>query len=584
MWYTYTAPSDGSITISTAGSRYDTLIYVFTGSAAEPTTVSCDDDQGVGLLQAVTTFNAIEGTQYQIVIYQTPTIQAYPPYAPTTLTGYPLSVDGTLYFSFEFSTILPTTVTKLVSSPDPSIFGQSVQFTATVSSKRPGTPTGTVAFSEGATTLGTSPLGGGAGQAGISGIPLMAGVNSITATYSGDSNFDASSASLNQTVNQARTSLAVRANQNPSALGLPVTFTAVIKPEYSGQATGTVTFKDGGATLGTTTVSGNSASLTTTALTFGTNSITAIYGGDSNFGASTSPALSHVVKYASTTALTSSSNPSTFGNPVTFTVEVTSTAGTPVGTVEILNGTMVLTTGLKLKSGSAEYTTSQLLGGPNIITAVYSNPSGALDIVGSTSAPITEVVLIPGITVLHAFVPGVDGESPQAGLLRDAQGNLYGTTSIGGAYGIGAVYKLDNLGNETVIHSCGTSGDGGCPYAVLIQDAQGNLYGTTEKGGNSACMAGTECGGTVFKVTAAGQETVLYSFTGTAGDGGQPYAGVIQDEQGILLWHYLRWRRSSMRLWREGCGTVFKATAAGQENVLYSFTGTGGDGANPQAG
>lgn len=100
-WYTYTPPSDGSVTINTAGSRYDTLIYVFTGSASQPTVVSCVDDPPTGdLLQAATTFNVTEGTEYQIVVGETPTFQTT---APGSLTGYPLSVDGTLYFSFVFT-------------------------------------------------------------------------------------------------------------------------------------------------------------------------------------------------------------------------------------------------------------------------------------------------------------------------------------------------------------------------------------------------------------------------------------------------------------------------------------------------
>jgi hypothetical protein len=99
-WYTYTAPASGSITISTAGSRYDTLIYVFTGSASQPTVVSCDDDPPNGhTLQAYTAFNATQGTTYYIVVGETPTFQTN---GTGSLTGYPLSVDGALHFGFQF--------------------------------------------------------------------------------------------------------------------------------------------------------------------------------------------------------------------------------------------------------------------------------------------------------------------------------------------------------------------------------------------------------------------------------------------------------------------------------------------------
>src|SRR5580704_13628265 len=294
VWYTYSASADGSITINTAGSRYDTLIYVFTGSATEPTTISCDDDSpSSGLPQAVTTFNATKGSKYWIVVYETPTFQTL---APGSLTGYPLSVDGTLYFHFEFSTAPPTTTTTLTSSPKTVVFGQSVEFTARITSKRPGTPTGTVTFTEGSTTLGTSPVGGGSQTASIFAVPSMEGSNSITPTYSSDSNFTISSASLDVTVGKAKTTSTIKSSQNPSNSGQSVTFTATIKPEYSGEATGTVTFKDGGTTLGVSPVNSNTATLATTALTIGTNSITAVYSGDSNFSGNTSAALKQTVK------------------------------------------------------------------------------------------------------------------------------------------------------------------------------------------------------------------------------------------------------------------------------------------------
>src|SRR5712692_8434009 len=92
-------------------------------------------------------------------------------------------------------------------------------------------------------------------------------------------------------------------------------------------------------------------------------------------------------------------------------------------------------------------------------------------------------------TVLHGFTNSPDGASPFAGLLRDATGNLYGTTSSGGVFGSGTVFKLDPSGNETVLHNFTGGGDGGRPIAGLIMDTAGNLYGTTGFGG--ASNAGT---------------------------------------------------------------------------------------------
>ena len=105
--------------------------------------------------------------------------------------------------------------------------------------------------------------------------------------------------------------------------------------------------------------------------------------------------------------------------------------------------------------------------------------------------------------VIYSFSGGSDGADPMAGLIRDAAGNLYGTTYDGGDYGYGTVFRWDNAGNETVLHSFSGGPDGEYPSAGLVRDAAGNLYGTTADGGTSGV-------GTVFKVDASGKETVLY--------------------------------------------------------------------------
>jgi uncharacterized repeat protein (TIGR03803 family) len=177
-------------------------------------------------------------------------------------------------------------------------------------------------------------------------------------------------------------------------------------------------------------------------------------------------------------------------------------------------------------------------------------------------------------TVLYTFTGGSDGANPYAGLVRDAAGNLYGTTLNGGASGLGTVFKLNKAGKETVLHSfTGGGGDGSYPYAGLVRDAKGNLYGTAYEGGSSGCYLGYGCG-VVFKVDATGKETVLYAFTGTGGDGGFPDAGLVRDTQGNLY-------GTTAGQGASGYGTVFKLDKKGKETVLYSFTGTGGDGAYP---
>jgi hypothetical protein len=299
-------------------------------------------------------------------------------------------------------------VTTIASSSNPSAFGQSVTFTATVTSQGSGTPTGTVTFTYGSTTLCNAvTLSGGTATCAYSALPV--GSDLVTATYSGDSNFVGSSASLNQTVNQASTTLTLVSSVNPSGLDSPVTFTATITPQYGGQATGTVTFKDGGTTLGSVAVSGNAASLTTSGLAMGTHSITATYSGDSNFIGSTSNTVSQVVtKATTTTSLVSSVNPSVQGKPVTFTAVVSSLAGTPTGKIEYLNGKTVLAT-VKLTSGSAKYATSKLPPGSNAITAVYEgDPNNS----SSTSAPVNQIVLaVTTISLTSSPNPSAYGQS-----------------------------------------------------------------------------------------------------------------------------------------------------------------------------
>src|SRR5271157_3654888 len=159
-------------------------------------------------------------------------------------------------------------------------------------------------------------------------------------------------------------------------------------------------------------------------------------------------------------------------------------------------------------------------------------------------------------SVLYSFTGSPDGADPYAGLVQDAQGNLYGTTFEGGDIpcsppdGCGTVFKLDTTLKETVLYSfTGTGGDGSWPaYAGLVLDAQGNLYGTTPYGGDLACFPPNGCG-TVFKVDTTGTETVLYSFCSQSGctDGAFPHADLVRDAQGNLVRHYLRGRRFQHR-------------------------------------
>lgn len=178
-------------------------------------------------------------------------------------------------------------------------------------------------------------------------------------------------------------------------------------------------------------------------------------------------------------------------------------------------------------------------------------------------------------TVLHTFGQLGDGNGPR-GLIVDRAGNFYGVTGGGGQYNGGIVYKLDiNTGSETVLYSFGGGADGALPWGGLILDDLGNLYGTTNQGGAYGR-------GTVYKLDPAGNETVLYSFTGKGADGQYPYGSLLRDSAGNLYGTASSGADNYCKVGVLGCGTVFKLDTTNHLIVLHRFRGT--DGAHPWAG
>jgi uncharacterized repeat protein (TIGR03803 family) len=235
--------------------------------------------------------------------------------------------------------------------------------------------------------------------------------------------------------------------------------------------------------------------------------------------------------------------------------------------------------GLVLDSAGNLYGTT-FEGGAGPCNQQYPNSRGATPltcgIVFKLDASGTE-------SVLHSFTGEPDGANPSAGLVLDATGNLYGTTSYGGTLGFGMVFKLDASDVESVLHSF-TSSDGANPSAALIQDAEGNLYGTTSRGG-------TFGSGTVFKLDTTSTETVLYSFMGAPTDGANPAAGLVRDATGNLFGTtvaggdlcYIIAHTPPTPSTFVNCGIVFRLDTTGKETLLYRFTGPP-DGAIPRAG
>lgn len=178
------------------------------------------------------------------------------------------------------------------------------------------------------------------------------------------------------------------------------------------------------------------------------------------------------------------------------------------------------------------------------------------------------------LTTLYSFCAQAgctDGSGPWAGLLQTSDGNFYGTTTGGGSYGAGTVFKMTSAGMLTTLHSFDND-DGGGPAAALVQGSDGNFYGTTYYGGNYIW-------GTVFKISPGGDFTSLYSFKQYP-YGANPYGSLVQGSDGNF---YGTTERGGTNYNCEpGCGTVFTITSSGAFTTLYDFSGP--DGFSPYAG
>jgi uncharacterized repeat protein (TIGR03803 family) len=192
---------------------------------------------------------------------------------------------------------------------------------------------------------------------------------------------------------------------------------------------------------------------------------------------------------------------------------------------------------------------------------------------GGTSGQGTFFQMTPAgvLTVLYSFT-GTTGATPAAELIQIANGEFFGTTRAGGESGNGTVFKINTQGKIVVLHSFSGGADGAYPVSPLMRGHDGAFYSTTQAGGTGNCNSGglpPGCG-TVFRVTAAGEESVLYSFAGYPTDGSSPQGGLVQAKNGLLYGTTNAGGFSDAGNCSSGCGTIFSMTTTGTEQIIYS--------------
>ena len=291
--------------------------------------------------------------------------------------------------------IQQATTATVTSSSNPTLVGASVTLTATVTGAAPGL-TGTVTFLDGASTVGSAPLGAN-GVATLRAAFAGSGTHRLSATFSGDASDQAStSATLAEVVNVATTSVALTSSANPSVVGNSVTFTATVT-SIGERPAGSVTLLDGPTTLATARVTGGVATFAINTLQAGSHSLTATYAGDTGTGTSTSGVLLQVARQTTATSLATSAASILTNQAITLTATVAGGTGS-TGSVTFLDGSTILGTAAANTSGQSTLAVPSLSAGSHALSAQFSGDQYHLP---SNSSPVTETVqLRPSTTSL----------------------------------------------------------------------------------------------------------------------------------------------------------------------------------------
>ncbi|HSV12655.1 MAG TPA: Ig-like domain repeat protein, partial [Tepidisphaeraceae bacterium] len=311
--------------------------------------------------------------------------------------------SGDVNFAASNSAAVAVTVNLLASSTsldvsaNPVTVGDTLTLTATVSTA--GAAGGSVSFFDGNTLLGSAALVNG--HAVFATASLAVGGHSLTASYSGDVQYVASATSaVSLTVRPASTSTSLTSSASPANFGQAVQLTAAVDSTFAG-AGGTVTFRDGSTLLGVVTLSNGVATLTVANFTAGGHSLSASYSGDASHTSSTGSTAQMINRGSTATAISSSSSTSTVGQSVTFTATVSSTVGSPSGSVTFTDGSTVIAT-IALSNGVAKLTTASLAAGGHSIVATYS---GDTNFNANSSAPLTQLVTAATGTIAgHVYI------------------------------------------------------------------------------------------------------------------------------------------------------------------------------------
>ncbi|MFS0725211.1 Ig-like domain repeat protein [Paenibacillus sp. 1P07SE] len=298
----------------------------------------------------------------------------------------------------------------VTSSRSVSVYGEEVMLTATLMAAPPGagTPTGSVTFTNGSTTLGVAPLSGGSAMLDVD--SLEVGTHTITAEYSGDQSFASGSGTVEQMVNKLDTTMVLTAPPGPVVFGEALVFTADVTAA-SGTPEGTVTFRNGAAVLGVEELADGKAVLSgVDDLGVGTHTITAEYDGSGRYAGSADTLQQAVGQAGTSTSVATLQAASVSGERVTFTATVTVAApgtGTPGGSVTFKNGAAVLDT-VTLDDGEAILEVSDLQVGTHTITAEYTGDDSFAGSSGDVDQTVGKADTV--ITVSSSQATSVSGE------------------------------------------------------------------------------------------------------------------------------------------------------------------------------